>query len=214
MENTCAASRWRQSTDAELAWSAGVTAPNGAGSRALFLDRDGVINEEAGYLHRFEDVRFVDGIVPLLQTANRLGWFTCVVTNQAGIGRGLYSEQQFHDLMQAMRAALAEQEARLDAVYFSPFHPEHGLGEYRRDSDCRKPKPGMLLRAAEEHGLDLSRSAMVGDRCSDMQAGAAAGVPELYLLRGLEREVCSQITCDFVDSLAQVNLRLFSFRGV
>lgn len=157
-----------------------------SGRVALFLDRDGVINEEIGYLHRFEEVRFVDGIVPLLQLANRLGVFTCVVTNQAGIGRGLYTEAQFQELMRRMRGALGEQGAVLDAVYHSPFHPEHGLGEYRRDTPCRKPAPGMLLQAAAEHGLDVGRSVMVGDRCSDMAAGAAAGVPDLFLLNSAE----------------------------
>lgn len=157
------------------------------GLPALFLDRDGVINEEIGYLHRFEDVQFVPGIVPLLQTANRLGVFTCVVTNQAGIGRGLYSEEQFQLLMRSMRAALDIEGAHLDAVYHSPFHPVHGVGAYRRESPCRKPAPGMLLQAAADHGLDLARSAMVGDRCSDMAAGAAAGVPNLFLLNGSEQ---------------------------
>lgn len=159
------------------------------GRPALFLDRDGVINEEIGYLHRFEEVRFVEGIVSLLQLANRLGVFTCVVTNQAGIGRGLYTEAQFQELMRRMREALAAQGAVLDAVYHSPFHPEHGIGAYRRETPCRKPAPGMLLQAAADHGLDVERSIMIGDRCSDMAAGAAAGVPHLFLLNSAE-------TCD------------------
>ncbi len=177
-----------------------------SGRPALFLDRDGVINEEIGYLHRFEDVRFVEGIVPLVQTANQLGYFVCVVTNQAGIGRGLYTEEQFQQLMRQMRAALELQGARLDAVYHSPFHPEHGLGEYRRETACRKPSPGMLLRAATEHGLDLGRSVMVGDRCSDMVAGAAAGIPQLYLVNSMER--CTDIRYDTIDNLNPVTLHL------
>ncbi len=169
---------------------------------ALFLDRDGVINEEIGYLHRFEDVRFMPGIVHLLQAARAHGVFTCVVTNQAGIGRGLYTEQQFQTLMTAMRGALSAKGAFLDAVYRSPFHPEHGMGEYRQETECRKPKPGMLLQAAREHDLDLTRSAMVGDRCSDMVAGAAAGVPWLYLVAG--EEVCPDsphLACATLDAV-------------
>ncbi len=173
---------------------------------ALFLDRDGVINEEIGYLHRFEDVRFVDGIVPLLQTAKQLGMFTCVVTNQAGIGRGLYTEEQFQHLMVQMRHALQEQGAVLDAVYHSPFHPEFGVGSYRQETNCRKPLPGMLLQAAMDHGLDLGRSAMVGDRCSDMAAGAAAGVPRLYLVHSLE--ACSGVKYRAVKNLHQIALHL------
>ncbi len=169
---------------------------------ALFLDRDGVINEEVGYLHRFDDVRFVPGIADLLQTARHLGMFTCVVTNQAGIGRGLYTEEQFQQLMRDMRAALAAQDAFLDAVYHSPFHPEHGIGHYRQDTDCRKPRPGMLLRAAVDHHLDLSRSVLVGDRCSDIAAGSAAGVPALFLLSGTES--CEEFTYRPVNTLRQV----------
>ena len=206
---TCDASPWKRCT--ELAAGVGALHSERIGQRrALFLDRDGVMNEEVGYLHRFEDVRFVAGIVPLLKAANRLGWFVCVVTNQAGIGRGLYSEAQFQELMREMRTALLEQGARVDAVYFSPFHPEHGIGEYRRETDCRKPGPGMLLRAAREHLLDLRQSIMIGDRCSDMLAGAAAGVPELYLVGNLESHGCPEPVCIRIESLAQVTERILS----
>lgn len=182
-----------------------------SGRAALFLDRDGVINEEIGYLHRFDQVRFVPGIVELLRTANRLGLFPCVVTNQAGIGRGLYTEAQFQTVMQRMGRALAAEGAALAAVYHCPYHPQHGLGEYRRESACRKPLPGMLLQAAAEHGLDLSRSTMVGDRCSDMAAGAAAGVPHLFLLRS--EEVCEGLACRRIHSLEYVNQHLKAVYG-
>ena len=157
---------------------------------ALFLDRDGVINEEVGYLSRWEDCRLVDGIVPLIQAANRMGYVTCVVTNQSGIARGLYTEEDFHRLMDRMTAELKAMGAVLDAVYFSPYHPVHGTGQYRKDTDCRKPGPGMLLQAAREHHLDLSRSVLVGDRCSDLLAGQAAGVPDLYLFGDTETAPC------------------------
>ncbi len=178
--------------------------------RALFLDRDGVINEEVGYLHRIEDVRFVPGIVQLLRTARELGMFTCVITNQAGIGRGLYSENDFQMLMKEMRAALAAKGAFLDAVYHSPFHPEHGLGKYRRDTECRKPKPGMLLQAAHDHDLDLSQSVLVGDRCSDLAAGAAAGIPKLFLVG--QTESCSGVDHSAVPGPEQVTEYLLSSR--
>jgi D-glycero-D-manno-heptose 1,7-bisphosphate phosphatase len=171
---------------------------------ALFLDRDGVINEEIGYLHHFEDVRFVADAADLIRTANILGLPVIVITNQAGIGRGFYTEAQFHTLMQGMRDALARQHARLDAVYFSPFHPEHGLGDYRRDTECRKPRPGMLLQAATEHNLDLAASALVGDRCSDIEAGAAAGVPHRFLIHGTEPEPCTCASYTPVQDLATV----------
>ena len=156
----------------------------------LFLDRDGVINEEAGYLYRPDECQLVDGIGELIATANRLGYVTCVITNQAGIGRGYYTEADFHVLMDHIAAELATQGAHLDAIYFSPFHPEHGQGEYKQATDCRKPGPGMILRAAQEHDIDLSRSFLVGDRCTDIAAGAAAGVANLYLFGMTEKSPC------------------------
>jgi len=159
---------------------------------ALFLDRDGVINEEVGFLHRPEEVRFVPGIFELIRQARSRGYAIIVITNQSGIGRGLYTEEQFHALMRHMRGLMATKGADVDAVYFSPFHPVHGLNKYKRDTDCRKPGPGMLLQAARDHDLDLSRSVLIGDRCSDLAAGAAAGVPKLVLIRGTEASSCEQ----------------------
>lgn len=157
----------------------------------LFLDRDGVINKDTNFLYRAEECELIEGIGPLIRTANQLGYVTCVVTNQSGIGRGLYTEEDFHRLMDHMSLKLGEQDARLDAVYFSPYHPVHGIGSYQRESDCRKPAPGMLLRAAAEHGIDLARSVLVGDRCTDLQAGNAAGVSSLFLFGTTEPKPCA-----------------------
>lgn len=159
--------------------------------RALFLDRDGVINHEVGYLHRPEGVRWVEGIFPLCRRAKALGYRLVVVTNQAGIARGLYSTADFEGLMQWMAAEFELQAAALDAVYHCPFHPEHGLGEWRREHEDRKPGPGMLLRAARDLSLDLSKSIMVGDRCTDVGAANAAGLRQAFLLRGTENGVCA-----------------------
>lgn len=174
---------------------------------ALFLDRDGVINEEVHYLWKPEDCRLVPGIIPLLQTAQSLGFVTIVITNQAGIGRGMYTEADFHILMEHIQAELAPHDARLDAIYFSPFHPEHGVGEYKLDTDCRKPAPGMILRAAEEHGLDISRSLLVGDRCTDIAAGTAAGIPHLFLFGNTEAAPCEG-SYRKIDSLSEVETTL------
>lgn len=159
---------------------------------ALFLDRDGVINEEVGYLHRAKDVRWVDGIFELARAAQMLGYRIVVVTNQAGIGRGLYTTAQFEVLMAWMRAEFETRGARLDAVYHCPYHPEHGQGEWKREHEDRKPGPGMLLRAARDLELDLPRSLLVGDRCSDIGAAVAAGVMQAFLLRGTEPGECPQ----------------------
>ena len=156
----------------------------------LFLDRDGVINVDTNFLYRPEECVLIEGIGSLVRAANQLGYVTCVITNQSGIGRGLYTEEDFRVLMTHIQAELQREGATLDAVYFSPFHPVHGLGEYKRDTDCRKPAPGMLLRAAEEHGIDLSRSFLVGDRCSDLLAGSNAGLERLFLFGTTEPGPC------------------------
>ena len=176
---------------------------------ALFLDRDGVINEEVGYLHRAEDVRWVEGIVPLCRTAQRLGYKLVVVTNQAGIARGFYSTAQYETLMAWMSAELAREGVRLDAVYHCPYHPEHGLGEFKREHEDRKPGPGMLLRAQRELGVDLARSVMVGDRCTDVGAANAAGLRQAFLLRGTEPAGCPGEAIA-VDLLADVERWLVS----
>jgi D-glycero-D-manno-heptose 1,7-bisphosphate phosphatase len=157
---------------------------------ALFLDRDGVINREVGYLHRQEDIRWVEGIVSLCQTAQSLGYRLVVVTNQSGIARGMYTEEDFAALMTWMRGEFARDGITLDAVYHCPFHPEHGVGAYRREHADRKPSPGMLLRAAADLGLDLGRSVLVGDRCSDIAAASSAGLREAFLLNGTEQGPC------------------------
>lgn len=153
---------------------------------ALFLDRDGVINVDHGYVHRPEGFEFMPGIFDLVRTANRLDYLVVMVTNQAGIGRGYYSEAQFHALTEWMRERFEDQGGRVDAVYFCPYHPEHGVGPYKRESGLRKPAPGMLLQAAQEWGIALEASVLVGDKMSDIAAAAAAGVVERFLYRSTD----------------------------
>ena len=143
---------------------------------ALFLDRDGVINIDHAYVCKPENFKFVDGIFELCRAANRLGYLIFVVTNQAGIGRGYYTEQDFLKLTEWMCGVFKGQGIVIDKVYFCPSHPEHGVGKYKVDSSFRKPEPGMILQAAEEFDVDLARSVVVGDKVSDIQAGIAAGV--------------------------------------
>lgn len=171
--------------------------------RALFLDRDGVVNHEVGYLYQSKDVRWVEGIFPLVRTAIELGYKTVVVTNQSGIARGYYTEEQFHTLMDWMQVEFAAEGGKLDAVYYCPFHPRQGVGIYQKESEDRKPSPGMLRRAAADHGLDLSRSVMVGDRCTDVGAANAAGLRQAFLIRGTETEPCPGEAI-VIDSLAEL----------
>lgn len=151
---------------------------------ALFLDRDGVINEDLNYVHHVEDFRFIDGIFALCRRAKRAGMLIIVVTNQAGIGRGYYTENQFHDLNNWMVAQFLSEGIKIDDVYFCPSHPVHGIGRYKMESEDRKPGPGMILRASAEHDIDLSRSMLIGDKSSDIAAAKNAGVGTSVLFTG------------------------------
>lgn len=149
---------------------------------AAFIDRDGVINAELDYVHRIEDFRILHGVPEGLRLLRAHGFELVVVTNQAGIGRGMYSEADYQRLTAHMKADLAAAGAPLSAVYHCPHHPSAGIGAYRVDCDCRKPKSGLLLQAARDHHLDLSRSVLVGDKQSDLEAGRAAGVASCVLV--------------------------------
>ncbi|QNI37165.1 D-glycero-alpha-D-manno-heptose-1,7-bisphosphate 7-phosphatase [Edaphobacter albus] len=158
--------------------------------KALFLDRDGVVNVEIGYLHRIEDVKFIPGIFSLCRTAMRLGYRLVVVTNQAGIARGFYTEADFERLMFWMRGELRTQGVELDAVYYCPYHPEHGIGKFKREHEDRKPGIGMLKRAEREFGVSLADSVLVGDRCSDIAAANKAELLQAFLVSGTEEAHC------------------------
>ena len=144
--------------------------------RALFLDKDGVINVDHGYVSTPERTDFIGGIFELCRAATKHGYLNVVVTNQAGIARGYYTEEAFLDYMDWVRSEFRKHDAQIDAVYYCPHHPTHGLGEYRRVCDCRKPKPGMILAAQHDLGLNLIDSMLVGDSASDTAAGVSAGV--------------------------------------
>lgn len=174
---------------------------------ALFLDRDGVINVEKNYVHRVENFEFLEGIFDLCRAAAERNMPIVVVTNQAGIGRGYYSEAQFLTLTDWMRARFEEEQAPVTAVYFCPHHPEKGIGKYRKESFDRKPNPGMLLRARDELGLDLERSILIGDKASDIAAAKAAGVG-LSLLLGTDSENAAPDRV--VTSLHEARVLLFS----
>jgi len=153
-----------------------------SGRPALFLDRDGIINHDSGYTHRIEDFVFRDGIFDLCAAAQARGMALVVVTNQAGIGRGYYTEDDFRTLTDWMLARFAEHGIAIAGVEHCPHHPTQGVGAYRRDCARRKPGPGMILDASRTHGLDPALSVMVGDKASDMQAALAAGVGMRILL--------------------------------
>ncbi|HEY4080980.1 MAG TPA: D-glycero-beta-D-manno-heptose 1,7-bisphosphate 7-phosphatase [Burkholderiaceae bacterium] len=143
---------------------------------AAFLDRDGVINIDHGYVSRWEEFEFVPGAVDAMRRLGEAGYALVVVTNQSGVARGYFDEAAVERLHEALRAHLAEQGVTLAAIEYCPHLPDATVARYARECDCRKPAPGMLLRAAETLGLDMSASLMFGDKPSDIEAAQAAGV--------------------------------------
>ena len=151
---------------------------------ALFLDRDGVLNIDRGYVARVEDFEWVDGAKDAVRAFNERGWWVFVVTNQSGIARGLYPEAAMHALHAFMADELAAAGARIDRFYYCPYHPEGEIAAYRRASIDRKPGPGMLLSAMAEFPVDRERSFLVGDKETDLQAAQAAGVRSFLFTGG------------------------------
>jgi D-glycero-D-manno-heptose 1,7-bisphosphate phosphatase len=136
-------------------------------NKAFFLDRDGVINEDIAYPHKPEQIVFKDGIFDLCGKAREKGYIVVVVTNQAGVAKGYFQEEDVVRLHEWMAGRFAERGVEIAAFYYCPFHKKATVEKYRADSDCRKPRPGMILQAVRDFEIDLSRSLMVGDKESD-----------------------------------------------
>jgi D-glycero-D-manno-heptose 1,7-bisphosphate phosphatase len=154
---------------------------------AIFLDRDGTVSREVGYVNHPDRLELYPRSAEAVRRINQSGRLAVLVTNQAGAARGYFPFELIETVHERLQALLAGGGARLDALYYCPHHPEVGEGDLRRDCECRKPGPGMLLRAREELGADLSRSWIVGDSFKDMEAGLAAGVPGVLLRTGYGR---------------------------
>lgn len=170
--------------------------------KALFLDRDGVINEDKGFVHTPAQVEFIPGIFDLVRRANQLDYLVIVITNQSGIGRGLYSEQVFHALMDWISGRFDDVGAKLDGIYFCAEPPSKSPRRITTES-CRKPNPSMLLLAKADFDIDLTASVLVGDRWSDVEAGLRAGVSNLFQLRGSELHPMAIP----IEGLGQINLK-------
>jgi D-glycero-D-manno-heptose 1,7-bisphosphate phosphatase len=145
-------------------------------SPAVFLDRDGVINCNYGYVYKQENFVFIDHIFDIALYAHELKYKLVIITNQAGIGRGYYTEEQFHCLTAWMCDQFSAAGSEIDRVYYSPYHPTAGIGKYLKDDYSRKPNPGMILQAQNDLSIDLGSSILIGDKVSDIQAGITAGV--------------------------------------
>lgn len=152
--------------------------------RAVFLDRDGTINVEKDYLHRVEDFAFIEGAPQAIKRLNDAGFLVIVVTNQSGIARGFFGAEDVDRLHEHIRLQLKAVGAKVDGFYVCPHHPTEGEEFFRKDCDCRKGRPGMLLQAAEAFDIDLGSSWIVGDKTADIEAGLRAGCRPILVQTG------------------------------
>ncbi len=160
---------------------------------AVFLDRDGTINEEIGFVDRLEKLRLIPGAVRAIRMINESGFKAIVVTNQSGVARGLFDEEMVAAVHQKLQKMLLEKGAWIDAFLYCPHHPTEGRGIYLKDCPCRKPKPGMLLRAKDELMITLENSYIIGDTLKDIEAGAKVGVKGLLVKTGYGSEAAAQL---------------------
>jgi D-glycero-D-manno-heptose 1,7-bisphosphate phosphatase len=156
-------------------------------NRAVFIDRDGTISEEVGYINHSERFRLFPYAAPAIKELNQNGWLAIVTTNQAGVARGYFAEDMIHAVHGRMTSELEAEGARIDAIYYCAHHPSVGDPPYRIDCDCRKPKPGLITRAARDFDIDLNNSWVVGDRYSDIELARNAGVKSALVLSGYGR---------------------------
>lgn len=172
----------------------------------LFLDRDGVVNVDSGYVHRPDETEWIPGIFELCRRARDAGMLAVVATNQAGIARGLYSEDKFLEYTRWMHRQFATRGTPLLASVYCPHHPDAGVGALRIACDCRKPAPGMIIEAARRFEVDLPASVLVGNNESDMQAARAASVGACVLLDVDPGPAYDGVASWRVDSLAEISL--------
>jgi D-glycero-D-manno-heptose 1,7-bisphosphate phosphatase len=158
-----------------------------SGKTAIFFDRDGTLNRDVGYVTHLDDFQLLPRAAAAVRKVNEAGLLAILATNQAGVARGYFPEAMIHRVHRKLQDELAKKNASLDALYYCPYHPSSEVTAFAIDSDTRKPKPGMLLEAAKEHGIDLSRSYMIGDKYSDLECGWAAGCRSVFVLTGYGR---------------------------
>lgn len=161
--------------------------------KVIFLDRDGTINIEKSYLHKWEDFEFEKNAIEGLQELKKLGYEFIVVTNQSGIGRGYYTEEDLIKLNTQMMNKLKEYGIEILECYYCPHHLEKGIGKYKVDCSCRKPNPGMLLNGIEKYKVDIKNSYMIGDKKSDLEAGEKAGLKSILVLTGYGKNTLQNI---------------------
>ncbi len=160
--------------------------------KIVFMDRDGTINEEKNYLYRTEDLVFIQGAEEAIRRLNDSGYKVVVVTNQAGVARGYYSEEDVKKLHGFMQEELKKTGAHIDCFFYCPHHPVHGTGKYLRTCECRKPGIGMFKQAEHFFDVDIEKSWMIGDNKSDIEAGNRYGVRTILVGTGYGREIMAE----------------------
>ena len=150
-------------------------------NKAIFLDRDDTLIEDVGYINHPDQVKLLDGVAEALIEFGAMGYMLIVVSNQSGVARGIVTEKTLGEIHDRLKQLLAERGARLDGIYYCPYHPDGVVQKYRKDSDWRKPNPGMLLAAADEMDIELSRSWVIGNSGCDIEAGLRAGCKTVLL---------------------------------
>ncbi|HEY0385636.1 MAG TPA: HAD family hydrolase, partial [Pyrinomonadaceae bacterium] len=155
--------------------------------RAVFMDRDGTISEEIGYVNHPSRYRVFPFSAEAVRRLNEAGWLAILVTNQAGVARGYFTEELVGSVHEVLKSELAKENARLDAIYYCAHHPSVGAAPYRLDCTCRKPRPGLIQRAATDFDIELRQSWMIGDRYSDVELARNAGVHAAFVLSGYGR---------------------------
>jgi D-glycero-D-manno-heptose 1,7-bisphosphate phosphatase len=163
---------------------------------AVFLDRDGTINEEVGYLDSLDKLKIIPAAYEAIRLINLSGMKAIVVTNQSGVARGFFNEKLVRQTHEAIQAALLQKKASIDKFYYCPHHPTEGTGIYLQNCNCRKPLPGMLLQAAHDLDIELGSSYMVGDTDRDMEAAKKIGVKGILVKTGYGREVLQDVDPD------------------
>ena len=179
-------------------------------NKALFLDRDGIINIDHGYVYQRDNFEFVDGIFELCSKAMACGYMIIVVTNQSGIGRGKYTEVDFEVLCRWMKVEFLQKGIKIDDIFYCPHHPISAKGQYLLSCSCRKPEPGMILKAQKKHNIALEKSIFVGDKKSDMLAANSAGVKH-RLLVGDKNQCDGAPNTLYAENLNEMLLRFAGF---
>lgn len=179
-------------------------------NRALFLDRDGVINIDHGYTHKIDDFSLLDGVVEGLQAIAHLKYKIFIITNQSGIARGLFGVEDFHSFMDHLLKALAINDIKISDYFFCPHHIEGTIPVYTENCSCRKPEPGMIYDAQKKYNLDLSKSILIGDKETDIMAGQNAGIATNILIGQPGESKTSKATMvarNLIEASAMINLK-------